>query len=48
MANRTVRRADSDADRAACYAIRAAVFAGEQGVQGETGTTRRLSTPSAS
>ncbi len=34
MADITVRRADSDADRAACYAIRAAVFADEQGVQG--------------
>lgn len=29
-----VRRADTAADRAACYAIRAAVFAEEQGVQG--------------
>lgn len=34
MAELTVRRADSAADRAACYAIRAAVFADEQGVQG--------------
>lgn len=34
MADLTVRRADSEADRAACYAIRAAVFADEQGVQG--------------
>ncbi len=34
MAEIAVRRADSDEDRAACYAIRAAVFAGEQGVQG--------------
>ncbi len=34
MADITVRRADSPADRAACYAIRAAVFAEEQGVQG--------------
>lgn len=30
----TVRRADAPADRAACYAIRAAVFADEQGVHG--------------
>ncbi len=34
MADVTVRRADSPADRAACFAIRAAVFAQEQGVQG--------------
>ncbi len=34
MADITVRRADSPADHAACYAIRAAVFADEQGVQG--------------
>jgi predicted GNAT family N-acyltransferase len=34
MASITVRRADSEADRAACYAIRAAVFADEQGVHG--------------
>ncbi len=34
MADLTVRRADSQADHAACYAIRAAVFADEQGVQG--------------
>lgn len=30
----TVRRAETAADRAACFAIRAAVFAREQGVQG--------------
>ncbi|MGI8854850.1 MAG: GNAT family N-acetyltransferase, partial [Thermomicrobiales bacterium] len=30
----TVRRADLSADRTACYAIRAAVFAQEQGVHG--------------
>lgn len=34
MAEITVRRADSEADHAACYAIRASVFADEQGVQG--------------
>ncbi len=34
MADLTVRRADSQADHTACYAIRAAVFADEQGVQG--------------
>ncbi len=34
MAEITVRRADSEADRAACYAIRAVVFADEQGVHG--------------
>ncbi len=34
MAEVIVRRADADADRAACYVIRAAVFAEEQGVQG--------------
>ncbi len=34
MAEITVRRADSPADRAACYAIRAEVFAREQGVRG--------------
>jgi predicted GNAT family N-acyltransferase len=34
MADVTVRRADAPADRQACYAIRAAVFAREQGVQG--------------
>ncbi|MDQ2787082.1 MAG: GNAT family N-acetyltransferase [Chloroflexota bacterium] len=34
MADLTVRRADSQADHDACYAIRAAVFADEQGVQG--------------
>jgi len=34
MAEIAVRRADSPADRDACYAIRAAVFADEQGVQG--------------
>jgi predicted GNAT family N-acyltransferase len=34
MAEITVRRADDHADRAACYAIRAAVFADEQGVRG--------------
>ncbi len=34
MADITVRRADSQADHADCYAIRAAVFADEQGVQG--------------
>lgn len=34
MAEIAVRRADSPADRAACFAIRAAVFADEQGVQG--------------
>ncbi len=34
MAEIAVRRADAEADRAACYAIRAAVFADEQGVQG--------------
>lgn len=34
MAEIAVHRADSAADRAACYAIRAAVFADEQGVQG--------------
>jgi predicted GNAT family N-acyltransferase len=34
MAKIAIRRADSPADRAACYAIRAAVFAEEQGVHG--------------
>jgi predicted GNAT family N-acyltransferase len=34
MAELAVRRADSPADRDACYAIRAAVFADEQGVHG--------------
>jgi predicted GNAT family N-acyltransferase len=34
MAEITVRRADASADRTACYAIRAAVFAQEQGVHG--------------
>ena len=34
MADIIVRRAESPADRQACYAIRAAVFAREQGVQG--------------
>jgi len=34
MADITVCRADSPADHAACFAIRAAVFADEQGVQG--------------
>jgi predicted GNAT family N-acyltransferase len=34
MAEIAIRRADSSADRAACYAIRAAVFAEEQGVHG--------------
>lgn len=34
MADLTVRRAESPADRQACYAIRAAVFAREQGVHG--------------
>lgn len=34
MAEIAVRRADAPDDRAACYAIRAAVFADEQGVRG--------------
>jgi predicted GNAT family N-acyltransferase len=34
MAEIEIRRADSPADRTACYAIRAAVFAEEQGVHG--------------
>jgi predicted GNAT family N-acyltransferase len=34
MADVAVRRADTTADRQACYAIRAAVFAREQGVHG--------------
>lgn len=34
VATVTVRRAESAADRAVCFAIRAAVFAREQGVQG--------------
>ncbi|HEY8293541.1 MAG TPA: GNAT family N-acetyltransferase, partial [Thermomicrobiales bacterium] len=34
MAEIAIRRADSSADRTACYAIRAAVFAEEQGVHG--------------
>jgi predicted GNAT family N-acyltransferase len=34
MAEVIVRRADTPGDRQACYAIRAAVFAREQGVQG--------------
>lgn len=34
MAEITVRRADDPQDRQACYAIRAAVFAEEQGVRG--------------
>lgn len=34
MTDVTVRRADSPADRAACFAIRATVFVDEQGVRG--------------